>query len=159
LPQVVTEVAKASSRAQIVRAETELTNSQITEANRRTFEALEQLSDAQLPREAAQYWNWWQDYNQYYWPNPTYCAYQQQPPSYFFAGIGCSCFVAGTLVRTQFGLVPIESLKPGDNVLAQDQDTGELAYKVVLRTTLRPPTKMVQIHAAGDEITTTLGHP
>jgi hypothetical protein len=26
----------------------------------------------------------------------------------------------------------------GDRVLAQDQDTGELAYQVVLRTTLRP---------------------
>src|SRR4029453_2534403 len=49
--------------------------------------------------------------------------------------------------------------KPGDHVLSQDQDSGELAYKVVLRTTLRPPSKMVTIKAGGEEIVTTLGHP
>jgi hypothetical protein len=57
------------------------------------------------------------------------------------------------------GSVPIESIKPGDRVLAQDQDTGELTYKVVLTTTLRPPAKMLQINVGGDEIYTTLGHP
>jgi intein/homing endonuclease len=44
-------------------------------------------------------------------------------------------------------------------MLAQDQDTGELKYQVVLRTTLRPPTKMVQITAGSDKITATQGHP
>jgi hypothetical protein len=34
-----------------------------------------------------------------------------------------------------------------------------LTYKVVLTTTLRPPAKMVQISAGGEEIYTTLGHP
>jgi hypothetical protein len=70
-----------------------------------------------------------------------------------------SCFLAGTAVRTQGGLAPIESIQPGDRVLSQDQDTGELTYKLVLRTTLRPPAKMVRITAGSESITTTLGHP
>src|SRR5262249_24466505 len=39
-----------------------------------------------------------------------------------------SCFPAGTPVLTQTGSVPIESIKPGDRLLAQDAATGELAY-------------------------------
>ena len=70
-----------------------------------------------------------------------------------------SCFLAGTPVRTEMGTVPIESIRPGDRVLAQDQDTGELTYKVVLTTTLRPPAKMLRIQAGGESIATTLGHP
>jgi hypothetical protein len=156
---VASEVAKATSRAELASTETSLANNQIAESNRRTFDVLEQLSNTQLPRDATQYWNWWQDYNQYYWPKPTYFAYQQRPPSYYVAGIGASCFLAGTEVYTQLGPSRIELIKRGDRVLAQDQDTGELAYKAVLRTTIRPPTKMVYFHAGGDEITTTLGHP
>jgi hypothetical protein len=70
-----------------------------------------------------------------------------------------SCFLAGTPVRTQTGRVAIETIQPGDRVLSQDQDTGELTYKLVLRTTLRPPAEMVKIKAGTEEIVTTLGHP
>jgi hypothetical protein len=43
-------------------------------------------------------------------------------------------FVAGTLVHTQNGLVPIEQIKVGDMVLSQPQEKGATAYKHVLRT-------------------------
>ena len=45
-------------------------------------------------------------------------------------------FVAGTLVHTDKGLVPIEQLKVGDRVLSRDEHNseGELAYKRVLNT-------------------------
>lgn len=69
------------------------------------------------------------------------------------------CFVAGTPVRTQSGQVPIESIQPGDRVLAQDQDTGELAYKVVLTTTVRQPGPMLAIGFDDEKIVTTPGHP
>jgi len=45
------------------------------------------------------------------------------------------CFAARTLVHTKDGLVPIENIKIGDWVLAQPEQTGELAYKRVVRTT------------------------
>jgi len=134
-------------------------NAKAAGENRRVYEVLEQVTGAAANREVNQWWKWWQDYNEYQWPQQTYYTYQTQPTTYFGGVIPISCFIAGTLVRTQTGLAAIETLKPGDRVLSQDQDTGELAYKVVLRTTIRPPTKMVKITAAGEEIVTTLGHP
>ncbi|WP_066804771.1 Hint domain-containing protein [Moraxella oblonga] len=47
-----------------------------------------------------------------------------------------ACFVAGTLVHTDKGLVPIEKLKVGDMVLSrhENEPEGELAYKRILST-------------------------
>lgn len=46
-----------------------------------------------------------------------------------------ACFVAGTLIHTDKGLVPIEQLKVGDMVLSKhESNTGEQAYKRVVRT-------------------------
>jgi hypothetical protein len=53
----------------------------------------------------------------------------------------------------------VESIQPGDRVLAQDQNTGELSYKVVLRTTLRPATRLVRLTLGGEQIVATQGHP
>lgn len=44
------------------------------------------------------------------------------------------CFVAGTPVWTDKGLVPIEKLKVGDLVLSKSDVSGEKAYKRVLKT-------------------------
>jgi hypothetical protein len=133
-------------------------------SNRHIFRALALATEQQLPDDTNAWHQWWQDYNQYHWPQQTYTTYTNSTTQYVAplpvqVVKGQSCFLAGTPVRTQTGLAPIESLKPGDRVLSQNQDTGELAYKIVLRTTLRPPTKMVKITAAGEEIVTTLGHP
>ena len=47
-----------------------------------------------------------------------------------------ACFVAGTLVHTNKGLVPIDQIKVGDMVLSRDENNpdGENAYKRVLST-------------------------
>ncbi|MBL0231797.1 MAG: Hint domain-containing protein [Moraxellaceae bacterium] len=46
-----------------------------------------------------------------------------------------SGFVAGTLVHTDKGLVPIEQLKVGDMVLSKHESgEGEQAYKRVVKT-------------------------
>lgn len=44
------------------------------------------------------------------------------------------CFVAGTLVHTKNGLVPIEKIRIGDWVLSQPEIKGEQAYKRVSDT-------------------------
>ena len=45
-----------------------------------------------------------------------------------------ACFVAGTLVNTKNGLVPIEKIRVGDWVLSQPEMKGELEYKRVVNT-------------------------
>jgi hypothetical protein len=48
-------------------------------------------------------------------------------------------FVAGTLVHTDKGLMPIEQLKVGDMVLSKHESgEGEVAYKRVLKTFKSP---------------------
>src|SRR5882724_3158901 len=45
-----------------------------------------------------------------------------------------ACFVAGTLVHTRAGLVPIEKIQVGDWVLSQPEGQGERVYKRVVKT-------------------------
>ncbi|MHB0960237.1 MAG: polymorphic toxin-type HINT domain-containing protein [Pirellulaceae bacterium] len=70
-----------------------------------------------------------------------------------------SCFKGSTLVWTITGPRPIEEILPGDRVLAQSPNTGELAYKVVQQVTKRDPTPMMKITVGDEEIVSTLGHP
>lgn len=70
-----------------------------------------------------------------------------------------SCFVPGTLIQTESGLSPIESIQIGDRVLSQDVETGELAYKPVLRTTVRESKDTRRIRVGSDELQCSPGHP
>jgi len=73
-------------------------------------------------------------------------------------GGSCECFPAGTLVRTQRGKTQIETILPGDRVLACDTESGELAYKLVLETTERPPSSVVSVKFSGGSVDSTSGH-
>ena len=59
---------------------------------------------------------------------------------------------------TAKGPLAIERIRVGDLVLSQHAETGELAYKPVLRTTVRPSGKLIRIQAAGEEFQTSGGH-
>src|SRR5205807_4821459 len=43
------------------------------------------------------------------------------------------CFAKGTLVATESGLVPIETIREGDSIWSRDEATGDLALRPVLR--------------------------
>ncbi len=70
-----------------------------------------------------------------------------------------SCFVAGTPVWTETGLVAIEKIKIGDRVLSQDPNTGELTFKIVTQATIRPPAGLAQVSIGDEQIVATKGHP
>jgi tetratricopeptide (TPR) repeat protein len=77
-------------------------------------------------------------------------AYQPPPiPLGVFTGLASinriSCFGAGTMVRTLTGSAPIESLKPGDQVLTQNIKTGALTFKPIMVVHHNPPSKTYQI--------------
>ncbi len=71
----------------------------------------------------------------------------------------CQCFIAGTLVRTKAGPVPIEEIAPGDLVWAADPDTGEAALKRVVRTFVSETEELIHVTVQGEEIICTPGHP
>ncbi len=73
------------------------------------------------------------------------------------------CFAAGTLVATEHGDRPIESLVPGDRVLSKDVTTNELALKPVLTTytTERVPVIAVDLESSAlvpERVHVTAGH-
>jgi hypothetical protein len=73
-------------------------------------------------------------------------------------GFFLSCFLPGTMVWTDTGMVPIEKVRIGDRVLSQDQDSGELTYKLVIDATIRPPSPTLRLGMGDEEIATTMGH-
>ena len=69
-----------------------------------------------------------------------------------------SCLVAGTLIQTSTGLVPVESVQIGDLVVSQNVETAELTLKPVILTTVRPPKTTIKIKAGSETIEATGGH-
>ncbi|WP_286763444.1 polymorphic toxin-type HINT domain-containing protein [Rhodopirellula sp. UBA1907] len=69
------------------------------------------------------------------------------------------CLVAGTLVWTDRGMRPVETLRLGDQVLSCDVRTGALSYQSVLRQTVREPEPLTKIQLGSDEIVASKGHP
>ena len=103
-------------------------------------------------------WKWWFDYNEMY--QPQYKPVSQVVATQPLTNIRyVSCFVEGTPIWTSTGSMPIEQVHVGECVLAQDPESGELAYKPVMATTVRPPSPLIEIHVAGETIQATRGHP
>ena len=124
------------------------------------------------PSTANYWWNWWADYTESQTTDKQVSItryaddytnyrnlYAQQTPRVMALGGSAECFAAGTPVVTLTGPIAINKVQIGDRVLAQDADTGELAYKPVLGTTLRPPTEMVLVTTSDGAVRATRGHP
>jgi hypothetical protein len=103
---------------------------------------------------ASFWWAWWDQYNETYASDRKLVQVVRHVMK-----MKMSCFSAGTKVIAAAGGIPIEKLEIGDRVLAQDADTGELAFKPVLGTTVRPPVEMVLITTTRGDLRTTRGHP
>ena len=71
-----------------------------------------------------------------------------------------ACFPAGTLVSTETGLRPIESVRKGERVWAFDHAVGEWMLRTVLDCCESIcEGQIVAISVAGEVIEATLGHP
>lgn len=70
------------------------------------------------------------------------------------------CFVAGTLVEIERGLVPIETVVPGDRSWSFDAETGEWGWHHVKDAWERVDRGgLVHIEVGGEEISATAAHP
>ena len=70
-----------------------------------------------------------------------------------------NCFVAGTLVVTACGWVPIEEVQAGDWVSARDEVTGEVRLCEVEETYRNESPVILELTAGGETLATTPGHP
>lgn len=70
-----------------------------------------------------------------------------------------ACFVAGTKVAVEDGLVVIEEIKTGDLVWAFNESTGEVELYPVLEAFKRTSTYLVLLTVGDEEIITTPEHP
>ncbi len=69
------------------------------------------------------------------------------------------CFVAGTPIATENGVVAIENIAIGDMVWSYDYKTGEKSLKPVTATTVRETNKIITLEIGGERIVTTPEHP
>ena len=106
------------------------------------------------------WWAWWNQYTDVEAPikNEVLEVEQRRIASGQTFSVAASCFVAGTQVLTDTGRRPIETLKIGDRVLSQDIDTGELRFRVVEQTTVRPTHASMTVEFGSDVIRCTGGH-
>jgi hypothetical protein len=141
-------------------------NLAIHEFNGRVCSVLANVADEELPATPEKWWDWWGDYNEVYTegekPVRTYYDRNELVFSNGSSGGDRStkeCLVAGTPVWTDAGPRPVEQIQVGDGVLSQDPNTGELAYKPVLRTTERETEPLVKFEVSGEAIRCSGGHP
>ena len=79
--------------------------------------------------------------------------------SYYAAKGGNVCFVAGTLVQSEQGAIPIENVSVGTMVWAWDEKTGNIALKEVVETYISETDELVHLSVNGKEIVCTPSHP
>lgn len=69
------------------------------------------------------------------------------------------CFVAGILISTPSGLIPIEEIKTGDKVYSFDKDSKVVSENTVEEVFVRETTKLVNISTGAETICSTPNHP
>lgn len=130
-------------------------------------------------KSADDWWSWWREYIDTPLVKAKFKAKQQYDETWYVSRrravpakkvhVSCyyyrdyqplgSCFAAGTLVETEQGPKAIEEVRRGDRVLAQDTESGELAFKPVFATTVRQQATLVKLHSGVEDVTCSIGHP
>ena len=72
---------------------------------------------------------------------------------------GGTCYVAGTLIKTEEGLKPIEDIRVGDKVWAHNFETGEHELRPVDRTYVCHIESLLKLTVGTGTLTTTKDHP
>ncbi|MBI3864425.1 MAG: Hint domain-containing protein [Planctomycetia bacterium] len=136
-------------------------NERTVELNLRIIDVLAAVSGREPSPDLKGWWRWWESVadTQRTGEKPAVVLVSEEEigdPTLRFSRV--SCFAAGTPVWTDQGPMAIETIRIGDRVLTQNVETGELAYKPVLKTTVRPPKELTTLRLADESIVCTGGH-
>ncbi|HEV7279492.1 MAG TPA: polymorphic toxin-type HINT domain-containing protein [Pirellulaceae bacterium] len=158
-------------RASMTEAFVTLDHLRTHEFNARVGETLAKVTDQKLGADAQGWWNWWNQHNEFIVQgdkqvNVQYAAQTVLTPGTQINAIrsgnpqdSFECLAAGTLVLTNRGDVAIEQVRVGDLVLAQDVESGELTFKPVLETSIRPVDGVLRIEHEKGSFRCSGGHP
>src|SRR5262249_27558788 len=137
-------------------------NERTADLNRRIIGVLATVTGRDSTPDPATWWQWWADFTDTQQVGDKAVVKVSEetvtlgnPSSQIRRR---SCFAAGTPVWTESGPMAIETIQIGDRLLAQDIDSGELAYKPVVATTIRPAKPLVRLQIGGESIIATGGH-
>ncbi|MBS0265967.1 MAG: hypothetical protein JSS02_28810, partial [Planctomycetes bacterium] len=137
------------------------TNERTVELNRRIIGVLADVSGRDSEPNPATWWQWWGDFTDTQIVEGKRVVTVEENTEVLNPNFRLrfrSCFAAGTPVWTNSGQVDIEKIKVGDLVLAQNIETGELTWKPVVCTTLRPAKPLLAVTIGDELVTTTSGH-
>ena len=150
-----------------------LRQNRLTEVtNGRIAQVLKTTSDNNVPTKPTEWWSWWNNENEVFVQGEKTTTTLAQNETVTLADRvtgpndldssgsqrALDCLAAGTPVWTAMGRTSVEEVQVGDLVLAQNPDTGELAYKPVLQTTIRPEGQLVRVHVGTEYFETSGGH-
>lgn len=151
-----------------------LQNAWLEAMNNRICHVLRKATSQQLPSQPQAWWDWWEKQSQVSRPDQKrmQTKYEQETKTFVQPALGevpqvsrppqprrCECFAAGTPVLTASGMLEIERIQIGDLVLTKHPDSGELTFRPVLATTIRPAEQVVKIRTSNETIEATGGHP
>src|SRR5262249_29922927 len=149
--------ARFGANAAAVEAAVHDANAGAKSLNSELVPVLTATTEQQFGDNPRAWWDWWDRYNEYSSGYAGYTRpvneqrYADASHNYYRARgsevgyLRMSCFAKGTPVWTKTGLRPIDQLQMGDLVLAQNPDSGELAYKAIVGRTVRPPSPTTKI--------------
>jgi len=175
LPGAFQTLDEAGLNAAAIRQQITRSNAATRKFNERIARAVSTATGQSFASEPRALWHWWCDYNELYVPPQKPVNEQTHErvvkyPTQLSVGVGqaagttvqlpvISCFLAGTKVWTESGTRAIETIRVGDSVLAQHAETGELTFKPVLATTVRPPSPILTLSWGDESVGVTRGHP
>lgn len=124
--------------------------------------ALEQLTGQQLGEDHNAWRTWWAKENHLYYDPSSYREFGLNTHERTNENYNLSsghCFAASTPIWTRRGPVSIDRVQLGDLVLSVNPDTGELAYRPVVRRIVRPRTEITNLRLNSETIGATAGYP
>ncbi|MFQ5734519.1 MAG: polymorphic toxin-type HINT domain-containing protein [Planctomycetaceae bacterium] len=135
----------------------------IEQRNTRVRELIAVLSGKDPGEDPRDLWRWWERYTEVHPLAKPYVVLRKEylttEPILLKYWYMLSCLAAGTPVWTDRGPVAIDKVRVGDCVLAKNVETGELAYKPVLKTTVRRARPLLKLDIGPRTINVTGGHP
>ncbi len=141
----------------------EALQAQVAQVNGATLSVLTAVTDQDFGEAPDSWRKWWTDQQGYAYTEastplikPTFTEFVENPALQIRLNTPHnSCFGAGTPVRTLSGPRPIEELRVGDQVLAQDIKTGQLYFEPILAVYHNKPAATLRIRFEGGAIVAT----